>query len=398
MNGPPDFIPQHPPLCDPQMPPPYRFENVGMRIFLLPAAAVLLQKVCKRFFNDIAVRDNLDFRITPIADIFGNSHVYLEVLTYPKIYSLAPNHAQLGYIEQNEFFVSIPVVFEDVYGLPLGVGMFVPFIFVDKDWSVIAGRDVMGFPKGIAEFRVDAVPSKIDGTAAKSLVLSSYGADQRATTELILEINAADLKLSKAAASQSLQVDPNATPIHEYWPFGPVDELFGEGQPRQMADDVLDLLKQSAGVQMVNYTLKQFRDAAEPSKACFQSILECRMTVDGLSAGGTYPPLDITLPRHDSLEIAKRLGIPVTGGGVAEPIFGFWYQADFTLHEAERLHTVCGGKEVATDAGPTTSDFGVTGDECDDSIRRLCKLNLKVYKSCLDVWLNTVEACIGKPK
>ena len=61
------------------------------------------------------------------------------------MFSTAPGHEQLGYSSQHELMFSIPVVFTNLFGIPLAVGMFVPHICVDEAFSMITGREVVGF-------------------------------------------------------------------------------------------------------------------------------------------------------------------------------------------------------------------------------------------------------------
>ena len=401
MSHSPDFIPQHPPVLDPQMPPPYRFDNVGMRIFIVPAKAVKLQQVCKHFFNDIAVREGLDFRINPIVDLSGDSFVYLELLSYPRIASQSAGQNNLGFVTQNEFLVSIPVVYENLYGLPLEVGMFTPFLFVDNDWSLIAGREVIGYPKVDGKFAMDADPSKILNTKVRANALHQFGPNAPVRYEDVFEILAPSS--TEAQASAAIVVPDGGTALEDYWPFGPVPELFGPAGDNRVDDEVYELMLASAGVKLTNYTMKQFRDAVDPAKACYQQILDSEMKVSGVSGGGVYSDLKLMLYRHDSLEIAARLGIDAPNGELS-PTFGFWYTANMTLDEIGSLYGSCepGGEGVGggTDGGTKSSDDDcdtVSGHDCVKIVTELCALNMRLYTSFATAWIDVVSGCV-KPR
>jgi hypothetical protein len=398
MSSSPDFIPQHPPLLDPQMPPPYRFDNVGMRIFMVPAKAVLLQNVCKHFFNDLAVREGLDFRINPITTITGDSFVYLQILNYPKITSKAAGQNNLGYVAQNEFLVSIPVVYENLYGLPLEVGMFTPFLFVDNDWSQIAGREVIGYPKVDADFDLDPDPAKIVGTKVRANALHDFAPGNRVRFEDVFEI--ADLSNTSSSMQAVNMSLTEATELQNYWPFGPVPELFGPSSDNRVDEDVYELMLASAGVKVTSYTLKQFRNAVDPTKACYQAILDNEMKVDGVSGGGVYTDLDLKLYRHDSLEIAARLGINAPGG-VVSPTFGFWYQANLELEEVGALYESCHGEggTVVDEKSPTETGCSTPGShDCVRIAMDLCEMNMQMYCRFANVWIDALSRCarIGK--
>src|SRR6202012_2603928 len=69
--------------------------------------------------------------------------------------------------------------------------LFFPFIYVDNSWSMISGRNVIGFPKVMARFH----PTPVLGANPFNITVSALALDTYApTTELkwhpIVEINA----------------------------------------------------------------------------------------------------------------------------------------------------------------------------------------------------------------
>jgi len=349
MIGLPDFIVQNPPLGDPQAPPPYRFEDVGIQMFHVAADGAKLQAVCDTFLNTIAAQNNLPYRLNPLN---GNSLgiVNIELLRYGRMYSMAPGHEQMGYSSQYELVFSIPVVLTNPLGIPLAVGIFVPHICVDDAFSMITGREVVGFPKVAGKFEMPSNLWEVDGCVVSTLAADSYSANSRIDFKPLLETQLAGFAPMAPWSStlRAAQVGPNdngALPDEEarpLWPFGPIDELYGRESQFAVDERVLNLLTQSAGIGLTNYSFKQFRDAEFPDKACYQALVEGMTSVYQFGAGGMLPDTDITIRDYASIRIIEQLGLEAQGTTI-KPLFGIWYRADFTLNDLKNLTTRCGG-------------------------------------------------------
>lgn len=349
MTGLPDFIVQNPPLGDPQAPPPYRFEDVGIQMFHVAADGAKLEAVCDTYLNTIAEQNNFPFRLHPLN---GSSPgvVNIQLLRYGRMYSTAPGHESMGYSSQYELLFSIPVVLTNLFDIPLAVGTFVPHICVDEAFSMITGREVVGYPKVAGEFVMPNDLWKVDDCVVSTLVTDPYSANSPIDFKPLLETrlaNFAPLAPSSSAfraarvgpAHDGRLPDEKARPL---WPFGPIDELYGSDSRFAVDERVLNLLTQSAGIVLTNYSFKQFRDAELPNKACYQALVEGSTDVYQFGAGGLLPATDITIHEYASIKIVEQLGLEAQGTTI-KPLFGFWYIADFTLKDLQNLTTRCGG-------------------------------------------------------
>ena len=107
--------------------------------------------------------------------------VDMEIVTYPKmLFDQAP-FSQWGFASQQElYFRFYAWKLNSIGGLlipdPLPE-LFFPFIYVDNSWSMISGRNVIGFPKVMAQFSptpvLNANPFQISVSA---LVLQNFSA------------------------------------------------------------------------------------------------------------------------------------------------------------------------------------------------------------------------------
>jgi hypothetical protein len=74
--------------------------------------------------------------------------------------------------------------------------------------------------------------------------------------------------------------------------------------------------------------LKQFRDATDPTKACYQAVIEAPAHLQKWYGGGFVKPHDIAITPADSHPIAAECGL--AGANIRSDV-GFWTQMDFIM-------------------------------------------------------------------
>ncbi len=83
---------------------------------------------------------------------------------------------------------------------------------------------------------------------------------------------------------------------------------------------------------MIN--LKQFRDAVDSTKACYQALVESPCQLDKWTGGGLLSgEFEIEITTCDSHQIVTDLGLGKLGSGdstVIRPLFGCWIQLNFS--------------------------------------------------------------------
>lgn len=368
----PEFIVQEPLRNDPQLPPPYRFEDVSIQAFLCAANGANLQRLCDRFFNDIATRNGCGIRIDPLNGD-GPGIVQILVQRYAKMVSLAPGYEDLGYSQQNELTFAVPVVLRR-YGMPAEAGFFSPYLFVDNTLSLISGRDAVGFAKVRGEFTLPADPSDVNGCAVSTLVAKTLTRQERVQPRLLFATQA-DAGVSSSAGS--VLPDDEAKPL---WPFGPVDKIYARGEVYALDMQVLSLLRASAGRMMESYSLKQFRDAVVPADACFQAIIGASTRSRRFRVGGELPKTRITLNQYGSIAIANALGLTLNGNEL-EPIYGFWYRADFDFDDLRHL-CISGGARTDPGRGP---------HDCCADLAAFAGSTLRFYEGMAHAWLRALK-------
>ncbi len=392
----PDFIVQTPPLGDPQAPPPFSFDDVGLQMYSVVADATRLRAVCDRCLNSVIARAGGRSRIYPIAGL-GSGIVNIQLLRYPKVYSKAPGHEYFGYSSQNELLISIPVVKTNALGLPVAVGLFAPFLWVDNAWSLITGRDVVGFAKTMGDFSVPPNLWDTDGCMVRALGTTQMSAGKidketllaTSTVSAMPLVQPSSLFAAKPPAKgerepYGLLPDEVARPL---WPFGDIDTLYANLDFAGSEASILDLMRASAGMAVRSFALKQLRDARTPGKACYQAVIEGRSSISGFNYGGLLPESEITLSKFLMPNVIDQLGIAAQGD-LIKPLFGFWYEADFELGNLSNLVEHCGGD----------SRRSPTGRSCFDLLGIGLYSTLRMYKGMADAWLQTLESCVPPPR
>jgi hypothetical protein len=343
MSDLPDFIPQVPAsdahaAFDPQLPPPYSFDNVQFRVFPLLADKSKLQAICDRFINDVPAPLSLPFTIKPLQSL-----VLLDVLDYPKMTSAYPGQSELGFSSQRESFFAIPVVKAGSNGVPIDVGLFVPYIFVDNDWSLISGREVVGFPK--VNGRIE-MPTQQTGAGSGAGIairaLDQFASGTQSSVQTLVEFESDPIPFARQPASSLTDLGDDTV-----WPFGPLDRLYGARSSElglePVDDAVYQLLLQNAGLDIgvSNYTFKQVRDAEDPDKAAYQQILECEMRMHKFGALSPLSGTKLKIYDFDTLNVGELLGVSSNAVSIS-PLLQFGHSADMTYAVKQTVYKRCG--------------------------------------------------------
>ncbi len=301
-------------------PPPYLFKGVVLRTFILKAQYDALAEVCAEFLNSVAIQHDKEFRWTPLMSTDGSGLVMLQIVTYEHMSSL--HDPDLGYTTQKECIFSIPIVQENPAGVPVDMAMYAPYCFVDNDWSVIGGREVLGYPKLDGWFDISEDPDDY-GIQVEANVMAQLTKNCRLEKQPVVVIERDNSLVAPAFSGQ----------LQGLWPFGPVDELYKSGICEVEDDRILDSLSRHAGISQPAVALKQFRDPVIAEVACYQALMGFMFNIKKFHGSNTLPLAPISLPEYDSLRIARNLGL----GHSPTPVWAHWYKADFTLTDAEAL-------------------------------------------------------------
>ena len=341
------------------------FTGVTFRNFPLPAKINRLQTFVDNYLNfpdDTAVEPNKCYFKA------ASSNVTMSILNYGKMSTESEN---LGWIAQHEVLFSVPVEWykvNDAGELVFHDWAYVaPFIFVDNDRSLSVGREVYGWTKvkGWMEAKKSTWTSDPREprnvlSMATELIPTLYTEDPEDARSLIDVVQEPPMSFLRGQFSTNDPFNPwwSASRISRQYLSAMNDAfesasglpIFGNAGTRRFKTgmemssrlaknmmagmpwikpglDTLEAAQQRSRLNpsspyMNNLTLKQFRDAQEPDYACYQALVNSKMSIDRFSDGGflggsSIMAGDITggyrihLHQYEEQPIIETLGIDV---------------------------------------------------------------------------------------
>jgi hypothetical protein len=301
---------------------PYLAAGVSFYGFAIKADVNALQKV-------IDARLNAPTGGAPRFEASG-PFVILAFNDLERLSSKNPPDSQYGWFSEREcalWTLVIDRVQEKSY-------WFHPYIFVDNPYAMALGREVYGFPKSLGVFEIPAAPSPQDTFSMKTWAIPKYGPN----------------------AEGSLLELVNVSPGHDgggsflKW-LEEIGEFAGEmagllrsqgslgGDVELAVKTIEDLLYRRAPMVF----LKQFPDAAQATKACYQSLVEAPSNMTGFRRASLMSTnWQITFTPCDSHPIVSDLGLP---SETVQPILSFFIEFDFEIDEGVEIWNANGGAQ-----------------------------------------------------
>ncbi|MFT3775797.1 MAG: acetoacetate decarboxylase family protein [Minicystis sp.] len=310
--------------------PPYHASDVAMYTAVLPADPMRLRELVDRHLN------------------LGDEKVYLPLGPFTIFYAQdtrALSAANVpGHVPERDFGFMIPVASCTRRRGRLqvdGVAVYVPFLWVDLGAAVYGGREVHGFPKGLAQLDFPDDPQG-DVTMRVRSLLPPRGlpGSRRAPW-------------SEETLVEATLVRPGETGSREPAPRASLLQALGvgaqEGWLRRCGLDRtqrIELLRaagrtlRSGEVRMV--FLKQYRDAADPARACYQAVVEATVARRGAPRKTALLSGDMNVSVHRESGIAEALGLRASASEMsgttmitARALAASYMDFDFTLGAGE---------------------------------------------------------------
>lgn len=347
--------------------PPYAARVANLWGFVIQASRTAVDELLHRDFagptrgavNYRCVHDNVVVAFADIAELASGD----------------PVDSERGFLRERE--VSVWCIAAD----PRARGelvWYLPYVFADSGLAVASGREVYGYPKQVGIFDAKYPAQLVDGGTAtvQALAMKTYGAGnaaeslpmisakrtagargkrttgaggkptagargKRATTSIVEEIATwfaggfatAGARAVGPGSRPSARIlplgatppapDPPAPP----WVKGPLTEI----EPMLAALEPLELIVEMAANPTLTF-LKQFRDASCATKACYQAVIESRVS---MLPGADFELLDeslfeLTLEDWASHPIAAELlGAP--GRATVTPLRAFHAEFGFDV-------------------------------------------------------------------
>jgi hypothetical protein len=199
--------------------------------------------------------------------------------------------------------------------VPHHLAWFLPYLLVDEGNAIATGREVFGFNKLSAQFQK---PEKIQRPefSADVLGFEGFGANSIAQKGRLLELSAS----SSAEATQPGDLASIKSTL--------TDELF-KNMRTDLGGGLVEFAARLINDHIPLVFLKQFRDAQNTYKACYQRVIEAPLKLETFYEGGLFTePYTLSIASLASHPLARNLGLKETD---QKSTLGAWMQVDFVL-------------------------------------------------------------------
>ena len=288
---------------------PYLQKDARLAAFFFNADTERLTTLCNQTLN---VSKSFEYKYVPMTS--NLMLVFADML----VSSRDERDAQVGLIPETEVsFWVLTVAMQKTRGgyMPHHLAWFLPYLFVDEGNAIATGREVFGFNKLAAQFQK---PEKIQSPefTADVLGFKEFGADFIAQRERLLELSA------------SSSADPTRSSDLDSIKNGMAAELF-KNMRTNLGGGLVEFASRFINDHVPLVFLKQFRDAQNTRKACYQRLIEAPLKVETFFEGGIFlKPYMLNIASLASHPLAQNLGLK---GAEQRSTLGMWMQVDFVL-------------------------------------------------------------------
>lgn len=241
--------------------------------------------------------------------------IFLGIAEIGKLYTLNGGAPIKGYT--SEIDITIWILAQRLDDGFFAVRWIPAYLFVDSGPALVSGREVWGFPKQLGQFDFSpkgANPAGPRTFNANGWVVSPYGPESPARWARMFEVR---------------PVASNA-PGRKEGVLGSLEALADKAVGRLtggMASVGNALQTALGGGGMTMAFLKQFPDAAIPTTACYQAVIEADAKVTALrGAGLTDNDYEVRITSFDTHPYLDELGVSSDWQEVGQ---GFWMDFDF---------------------------------------------------------------------
>ncbi|WP_088242741.1 hypothetical protein [Calothrix rhizosoleniae] len=305
-------------------PGPYLHKDARLHSFMLQANYEKLQLLCDKYFN-IPTEGKMNYQ--PILP-----YVFLVFANVEQVSSTHEQYSQRGWLKEADVaFWILTASVKKVASVPVlnGLAWFMPYIFVDKPFAMVTGREAYGFHKGLGEFIIPDLHSKANLFTIDTTVFESFSPITESSKQRLLEVRQMDsivnvphLKRWNNVTEAASQIGRLLAQQQESW----------IGKILEPATNFLNLLDFTATPLVF---LKQFRDISHPDRACYQAITEANITFPKFREGGILKgKYELLLNNFDSHPIAHELGLKV---GKQDILEAFWFDFDFIVENGTEV-------------------------------------------------------------
>ncbi len=247
-----------------------------------------------------------------------------------------------GWQPDDEMAFWVPLLVRGPTGQPDRIRMWMPYITISVSEGMTTGREIWGYFKQTGDVTVANHSADPMVFTAQALIYDPLASTSQGRTEPLVTITGP----SEAGGLEALwhDVESFARGMHELWQGAHAQVPSGDGGL------ILDTLEHLLAGQVEVVNLKQFRDAADSTLACYQALIEGPCTIKALHGGGLLPAgSSATIANWASNPIASYLGLPTSGP--IPVVFASWVKMDFEASNGREVWKATGSGEPSAPPG-----------------------------------------------
>ena len=335
-------------------PGPFLSLNGRMRSFLLEGDEQRIADLVKRTLDEPAGPE-VDYRAI-------GSKVLLMIGGFSHVSSMASPFDRWGAVTEIMASFWIPVVagrdLGDVF-MAERLGVTAPYVVVDNPMSYLGGRETYGYAKTMGRFHP---PDGVADMQRVEVFGGDFGRDFGAAWRTCLEVSSSG-EAEEFAADDDLPLEGPAAMLRQLAPG--FLERNAEGEivlpgMRLAANLVDDVIKG----QVRQVFLKQFRDASDGTRACYQSVVEAPIEFKRVVMRRARSQWGVDLFDLDSHPIRQEMGI-----GSQVPSLVLEGDLDMVCANGIEIGRVAASPPPTTVVAPEAPTVVVAGDGVGELIR-----------------------------
>jgi hypothetical protein len=282
--------------------PPGRFTGATGFAFAAPADGAALKNLVDRLLNPVSGGD-------------VTYHVLLDMvfISFLDIARCTSPTEIIGWVPGREAAFWILLLETRIDPLEMRFALWAPYIFIDYDMGMVTGREVWGWPKALASIEVPAAGAPPRFVCSTTIFEPLSPTTQGTKAPLFTVLPPAEMPRELSTLRERDLLSELLTTLRGPAPSGRLAPRVA----KRLSAPALEAFLSKLEVPTV--TLKQFRDAAEPTKACHQALVSSPIKITSIEAGGTLPgdfALEIKTCASHPIVSDLGLGNPVPAPGV----------------------------------------------------------------------------------
>ncbi len=249
-------------------------------------------------------------------------------MTFMHAQKLTSGSQAIGWVPDHEAAFWVPLIAKGPHSKGARLVFWMPFINISVPEGMVTGREVWGFRKQVGETVVADFAAHPMTFSTSANVYDPMDRNTEGRIEPLATVTGPGEQGGLSAIWSDIESAIRG--FADLWTEGSgVLQTHDLGLVWNILQDAL-----KAEVEIVN--LKQFRDAHDSTRACYQALIEGPCRVHKIRGGGLLPDgFKATIPNWQSHQIPHHLGLPLTG---ELPVrFGVWVDMDFSADAGREI-------------------------------------------------------------